>query len=354
MYHFQGALKRNSYMPVTLKDVARLANVTPPVVSRVLHNKSTSVRVSEATAERVRKAAEELGYRVNILARNFRARQTRTIGVLNGLGLTRPIFAHGPRYFASLMDGIVEGAFRHGFSVTLCPQLLGEHPDEGIGDGRFDGLIWYSIAPSPETLEVLRRCAVPIVIVHAHGPDFNNLYPTLICDNAQGLGLAIDHLSGLGHTKIGFAIEGDAMNVESMDRLAGYHFHMERVGLSHDGEDVIDVHHDRKELHNYLANGPKHTAIIVHADGLASEMITTAPKYGLRIPEDLSIIGFDSTGFCDELRPRLTSIRQPLVDLGWKAAEQLIARVGGAVCDPLEMVLPCGLDVRESTSAAKP
>src|SRR5476649_181797 len=110
-------------MAVTLKDVAKVANVTPTVVSRVLHNKASTVRVSPATAERVRVAAAQLGYRVNIMARNFRDRQTKTIGVLNGRGLTRPLFAKGPRYFATLMDGIVDGCFAHGYSVTLCPQL---------------------------------------------------------------------------------------------------------------------------------------------------------------------------------------------------------------------------------------
>lgn len=339
-------------MPVTLKDVALLANVTPPVVSRVLHNKSTSVRVSAATAERVRQAAEQLGYRVNVMARNFRARQTKTIGVLNGQGLERPVFAKGPRYFATLMDGIVEGAFRHGFSVTLCPQLLGEHPEEGISDGRFDGLIWYSIESSPETIEVLQRCSVPLVIVHAHAPAFIDLYPTVICNNRQGVGLAIDHLIELGHQKIGFAIEGDAMNVESMERLEGYKLHMARHGLQVLEEDVIDVYRDRKRLHSYLAGEPLHTAVIVHADGLASEFILTAPEYGVRIPDDLSIVGFDSTGFCDELRPSLTSISQPLFDIGWRAAEQLMRCIGGEACDPLELVLPCGLDVRGSTTSA--
>ena len=337
-------------MPVTLKDVALLAKVTPPVVSRVLHNKSTSVRVSPATAERVRQAAEQLGYRVNIMARNFRAQQTRTLGVLNGLGLARPIFASGPRYFASLMDGIVEGAFRHNFSVTLCPQLLGEHPQDGISDGRFDGLIWYSIAPSDDTLQVLRRCSVPIVIVHAHAKEFRNLYPTVICNNGQGVGLAIDHLADLGHRRIAFAIEGDAMNVESMERLAGYKEHMARHGFTQTSADIIDVHRDRKRLHSYLAAGPQHTAVIVHADGLASEFIRTAPDYGIAVPEDLSVIGFDSTGFCDELQPSLTSISQPLRDIGWAATEQLMKRIAGEPCDPLETVLPCGLDVRGSTA----
>jgi len=340
-------------MPVTLKDVAQLANVTPPVVSRVLHNKSTSVRVSAATAERVRQAAEQLGYRVNVMARNFRARQTKTIGVLNGQ-LERPTFAKGPRYFATLMDGIVEGAFRHGFSVTLCPQLLGEHPEDGISDGRFDGLIWYSIKPSPETIEVLQRCSVPLVIVHAHAPAFNDQFSTIICDNRQGVGLALDHLVELGHRRIGFAIEGDAMNVESMERLEGYKLHMQRHGLPILEEDIVDVSRDRKRLHSYLVSRPVHTAMIVHADGLASEFILTAPDYGIRVPEDLSIIGFDSTEFCDELRPSLTSISQPLFDIGWRAAEQLMRVISGDAAEPLELVLPCGLDVRGSTTSATP
>jgi LacI family transcriptional regulator len=106
------------------------------------------------------------------------------------------------------------------------------------------------------------------------------------------------------------------------------------------------------EFHRYLSAGPRHTAIIVHADGLASEFINAGPKYGIRIPEDLSIIGFDSTGFCDELRPRLTSVSQPLFDIGWRAAEQLMHCITNGKPDPLELVVPCGLDVRGSTTTA--
>ncbi len=142
-------------MPVTLKDVAELAGVTPAVVSNVLNNRNNSIRVSAATAERVRLTAEKLNYRVNIVARNFRTQQTMTIGVLNGMGLDRPRLTHGPRYFASLMDGIIDGAFASGYSVTLCPQLLGQDPSQGLGDGRFDGLIWYSIAPTDSNRQAL-------------------------------------------------------------------------------------------------------------------------------------------------------------------------------------------------------
>jgi len=287
------------------------------------------------------------------MARNFRAKQTNTIGVLNGQGLTRPIFARGPRYFATLMDGIVEGAFLYNRAVTLCPHLLGERPAEGFADGLYDGLIWYSISPSQEVLDVLDRWCVPTVIIHGHAREFNNLYPTVICDNDQGVGLAIDHLVEQGHRRIGFAIEGDALNVESMERLAGFHSHMERHGLRHCSElDVLDVRRDRVQLHEYLASAPRHTAIIVHGDGLASEIIRIAPGHGVSIPDELSVVGYDSTGFCDELRPSLTSISQPLFDIGFRATELLMRCIGGESIEALELVLPCGLDVRGSTSSA--
>ncbi len=328
-----------------------MARVTPTVVSHVLHNKASTVRVSPATAERVRLAAEKLGYRVNVMARNFRERQTKTIGVLNGRGLLKPTLAKGPRYFASLLDGVVHGAFLHGYSITLCPLLLGEHPEEGLSDGRFDGLIWYSINASDEILGALSKCSVPLVIVHAHASEFGNRYPTLICDNDQGLGLAIDHLAEIGHRNIGFAIEGDAMNVESLERLAGFKRHMQRRGLALDASSIIDVREDRAELRAYLSSELRHSALIVHADGLASEAIWMAQDYGHRVPEDLSIVGFDSTDFCEETRPSLTSISQPLFTIGERAAEQLIQLLAGGSCDPLELLLPCGLDIRGSTTS---
>ena len=339
-------------MSVTLKDVAKLAQVSPIVVSRVLHNKAEGVRVSDATAERVRQAAVELNYKVNIWARNFRAQQTMMIGVLNGRGFDRPRFNDGPRYFATLMDGIVEGAFRHEYSVALCPQLLGDDPSEAVTDGRVDGLVWYSITPTDTNRATLAACRVPVVIVHARSSHYGVKHPTVICDNSQGIGLGVDHLYALGHRKIGFAIEADAMNVESDARLEAFKSHMARRGLPLCPSDVIDVRRGRKALHAYLAAKPPHTAVMVHADGLAADFIRIAPQHGIRVPEDLSVIGFDSTEFCDELRPRLTSVAQPLYDMGASAVDLLMRAISEPNTDPLELVLPCRLDVRESTAPA--
>jgi DNA-binding LacI/PurR family transcriptional regulator len=251
------------------------------------------------------------------------------------------------------MDGIVDGAFRHDYSVALCPQLLGENPGEAISDGRFDGLVWYSITPSLSNLAILDASRVPVVIIHARSADYGGKHPTVICDNAQGIGLAVQHLVDFGHSKIGFAIESDAMNVESHARLDAFRAHMSRAGLPVSDDDIVDVRKGREELHEYLAAGPRHTALMSHADGLAADIIRTAPRYGLSVPKDLSVIGFDSTEFCDELRPTLTSIRQPLFEMGSKAVERLIQTIAGEASESLDSVLPCQLDVRESTGPAR-
>lgn len=340
-------------MPVTLRDVASRAGVSPVVVSRVLHDKALSIRVSEATAERVRRAAEELGYRCNVFARNFRAQQTMSIGVLHGVGTTRPRFDGGSRYFAALMDGIVEGAFRHGYSVTLCPKLLGKTPGEAMSDGRFDGLVWYSSVTSDENLQEIANCEVPLVLLHARSSEFGRRHPSIICDNEQGIRLAVDHLIELGHERIAFAMDVHPRNVEALARLAAFRQHMLSHGYCVDEDDIFEVEWSRENTADYLRSGLRHTAIVAYNDGLAAEFLLRASEFGIKVPEDLSIVGFDSTGFCEELCPSLTSIQQPLCAMGAKAIDLLVDHIKDRSREPQEIVFPCCLDVRGSSTSHK-
>jgi LacI family transcriptional regulator len=333
-----------------MRDVAAKAGVTPTVVSRVLHNKATSVRVSDATAVRVREAAKELGYRVNVFARNFRERQTNMIGVLHGVNFARPLFSDGSRYFALLMDGIVEGAFRKGYAVTLCPKLMGQTPEDAMSDGRFDGLIWYSTIPSEENRSMLMGCTSPLVMVHSQSDEFVGKFPIVSCDNASGIEQAIRHLAELGHRRIAFARQGGLEFSESLLRRDAFFYKMRAIGLSTSPGDEIDAKLDYSGIDDYLASGSRHTAVIAHNEGLGAEFIRRAPRHRVRIPEDLSVVGFDSTSFCDELRPRLTSVSQPLKALGEHAVESLIARIQGDEGPIGQVHMPCGLDVRESTA----
>ena len=337
-------------MSVTMRDVAAEAGVSPVVVSRVLHNKAPAVRVSDKTAERVRQAATRLGYRCNVSARNFRTQQTLSIGVLHGIGFPRPLFDRKSRYFASLMDGIVEGAFRHGYSVNLCPRLLGQSPEDAMSDGRFDGLVWYSTSYSDENRAMLMNCSVPLVLIHTPCNFFEGRFPTVICDNSQGIGLAVEHLTQLGHRNIAFVLEGSTPTLEARLRLEGFKKHMEDRGVPTSDENILQFGWEVEGLDEYLASGPRHTAVITHDEALASEILLRAPNYGIRVPEDLSVVGFDSTAYCNELKPRLTAVFQPLVALGNAAIDQLVKSIHDELVVPLEVVIPCGFDVRDSTS----
>jgi LacI family transcriptional regulator len=331
-----------------MREVAARAGVTPTVVSRVLHNKATAIRVSEATSERVRQAARDLGYRVNVMARHFREGQTMMIGVLHGMGFPRMQFNGRSRYFAVLMDGIVEGAFDHGYSVTLCPKLLGASPEDAMSDGRFDGLVWYSTYPSEENRRMIEGCSTPLVLIHTPAETFDGRFPSVLCDNMQGIGLAIDHLVELGHRRIAFAHDSFG---EMGIRFAAFRAHMDRHGLAFDESDLIQIDWNGPTVRDYFTEGPRHTAIVSAHDSIAGLFLEAAGQYGVRIPEDLSITGFDSTQFCDELRPALTSVSQPLSVMGRCAVEMLVKRINGETVLHPQVIFPCGLDLRGSTSS---
>ncbi len=336
-------------MAATQRDVAALAGVSPVVVSRVLHNKARSVRVSAATAERVRKAAAELNYKLNVSAQNFRRQQTNTIGILHGIGFSRIEFGGDSRYFGNLMDGMVEGAFTHGFAVTLCPKLLGNDPADAMSDGRFDGLVWYSTVPSDTYKRLVAECQVPLVIIHAHAADVGFSRPTVICDNDQGIGLAIDHLTGLGHRRIAFAYDGDVPSSEALERLFYFRKHMSALGLPCSEEDVLSSGATRTGVDRYLSRRRPHTAVICYNESLAGALVSKAAQYGVKVPEQLSVVGFDSTSFCNEFRPKLTCVSQPLREMGRRAIELLVQLMSGDQAANHEVILPCGFDARGST-----
>lgn len=336
-------------MAVTVRDVAELAKVSPSVVSKVLHNRSGNVRVSEATAERVRKAAAEIGYQCNIWARNFRTQRSYMLGVLHGVDLDRAMLCGSSLWFASLMDGMIAGAFRNGYAVTLCPKLVHRHLD-GIVDGRFDGYLWCSTSPSEEALRFSETCGVPIVLVHGFAEDFGNRHPAVVCDNRQGMRLGIEHLLGLGHRRIAFSSDELGLNREISVRWEFFQAEMSELGLPTTEKDLILIGNDFDGVHEYLAGARTHTAVICNNEVTASTWTDIASAKGIRVPQDLSVMGFDSTPFCEQTRPRITAISQPLAAMGERAVDLLVALIGEQPVAPSTTLFPCGLDIRESTS----
>lgn len=322
-----------------------MAGVSPTVVSHVLNGRASSIRVSAATSERVKAAALELGYRRNSLAGSLRDKRTFVLGVLHGAAVARPRFSFGSRYFAALMDGIVDGAFEHGYSVTLCPKLLGDSQAEGIADGRFDGLIWYQRRDTEEDEKTAASCLLPMVFIHSSIGGTNSIWPSVSCDNDQGAFLALQHLAELGHKRVAFAIEPWAQNGEGITRIHSFQAACQHLGLQ--GE-VVHFRPDLQERIRLIEEG--FTGVLAWNDEAAGALIGRLKDQGAKLPKELSVIGFDSTSYCSELSPKLTSVHQPLHDIGRAAAGLLIKQISGEEVGVQPLLLPCRLDIRESTS----
>ncbi len=329
-------------MGVTLKEVAKAAGVSSAAVSRVLHGRGSNIRVSEARAAEIRRVAKELSYVPNALARSLRVNRTHTIGLLfeNFQGI-----ASGPLYIVSLLDGVARTIFPRHYRLTILSEL--DHADVfgSLGDGRLDGVIWCKMAKEEAVLEQIRTCPIPIVAMNGNGGAEGSAF--VACDNRHGIELALDHLVGLGHKRILFAneLQEDAAP-DRIERRDAFLEVMARRGLK--GE-TASWDWELDGFVEYRKNGGSHTAILAWSERCAGRILARAGEIGLNVPKDLSVVGYDSTAYCETTRPRLTAVRQPIEEMAARAATTLIDLIEGKAT-PCSTLFPCALDLRDSTA----
>lgn len=333
-------------MAVTIRDVARAAGCSPMAVSKVLHGRGGTVRVSEARAAEIRRIADELDYIPNQIARSLRGERRYNIGlVMDSLG---PI-AIGSRYLAHLYDGMQSACFERGYSLTICPRLHANH-NRFLADGRFDGIIWAKYHLDPETSRIATR--VGLKIVHLHVPPSlapDDTHDYFCADNKQAMMLGIKHLYDLGHRRIDFGMDADNIgSAEDKDRWDAFRACCKELGIP-EGKRVEMFYHAAEAL-AWLKSPDRGTGIVLRTENLAPHIYNAATILGLTVPQDLSIVGFDSTEFCDSITPRLTAIRQPIRDLVYEAVSVLIQRIEGEDLPTRTHLFPCGFDIRESTA----
>ncbi|MGA5218979.1 LacI family DNA-binding transcriptional regulator [Streptomyces cinereoruber] len=324
----------------TSRDVARAAGVSQATVSLVLGDKWRG-RVSERTAGAVREAARGLGYRPNLAARNLRLGRTRT-ALLVVPALTNEFFAH-------VYTGAAEAAARHGFGVVLYPS-----PD-GVGPARapfasaqaaLDGVIASSMAA--EALEAFRGTDLPLVMLDSD-PAGTGAAAHVNLDVADGMRRVTGHLLDLGHRRFlhlasaapswTFDVRADALARE----LRGTEVHTVRSPLN-----VADA---REAATLALAvPGPRPTAVVCDDDILAAGVYKAARRLGLRIPEDLSVTGFDDMALATVVEPELTTVRLPAEEFGRRGMEALLAVLAGE--PPRPETLPVALVPRGSSGPA--
>ncbi len=330
-------IARPAHNHVTSVDVARRAGVSQSTVSLVFSGKGQG-RVSEATQELVRRCARELGYRPNVAAQALRLGTSRAVALLVP-DITNP-------FFSRVLRGAQRAAQAAGYTVALVDtgndRRWEEQSFEALRAGPVDGYLLFEVAP-PEALGP----DDDVVLVEAEAPR----RPSVRFDAEGGAAAAFEHLLGLGHRRVGhLAADFDAPTFHL--REAARRRVLSEGGIAPDTQPrvktAIGIDEARDAAGALLADGP--TAVLCDDDLIAAGLYLAARERGLRIPGDLSVVGFDDMDFARVLSPPLTTVALDAELLGATAFELLEARMSSSGTRR-RVVLPAELLVRESTGA---
>jgi len=333
---------------VTIADVAGAAGVSKTAVSFAFNNPE---RLGQATLERVLGVAQDLGYTPHPAARALSMRRSGTIGVLIPQRLST-VFANP--FMSELIQGLGELCEEHDLTLLLVPPLNGSL-ESAIRQASVDGFISLGLSPDDSALDVLDRIGIPTVLVDSED---SPSHPTVNVDDAGGARAAAGHLLELGHRQLAILVLPPARQVHSTPtatrRLAGYRAAISEAGVpaAHSVIAGISVAAGARAFDS-LPKGPRRpTGVLAMSDMVAIGVIAAAQATGFRVPDDLSVVGFDDLPASAWTNPPLTTVRQPIVEKGRLAARLLIQRMKGK---PVESPAPLStsLVVRGSTGPAE-
>jgi DNA-binding LacI/PurR family transcriptional regulator len=325
----------------TITDVARRAGVSKSLVSLVMRGGD---HVSPGRRQAVTKAAAELGYRPNAMARSLVQRRTHIVGVMVS-------DLHNP-FFADIVAGIQDQAVRTGYKVLVNTgnRAAAREADalETLLQLRADGLIL--AGPVLEDDVILRASReVPIVLVGREARDAS--VDSVTNDDRAGAEVAVEHCVSLGHRRIGHIDGGQGAGAP--DRRRGYEAAMKRLGLAAEVS-VVSGSYTEEGGHagglELLGRRPRPTAIFVANDLAAIGALNAIEESGLKVPDDVSLVGYDNTSLAALRHISLSTIHQPRLEMGQLALSTLLERVDQGRAQPRRVVLSPSLVVRASSA----
>lgn len=343
---------------VTMKEIAKAAHVSQPTVSLILNKKSSSVRISEDTRKKVLETAERLGYRRNEVARSMKTGKTRTIGFLSNIP---------SGYTMEIVAGLSQKLDEHGYYLKLfMPRTQKEQiSDMDVAkkcvEQRLDGVVCHALSKAlyEKIYHELTPYNIPVIAADTTYP--LNHCISVMTDEYDGALQATNHLIDLGHRKIGHLTSGGNGHFIK-PRLDGYKQALNNASIDFSEEFVckgafvfgLTDEHERI-ITDYL-KAVKPTAIFCSTDPLAMKLMQVAYKLKIRVPDDLSVVGFGGLDYSLIAPPALTTVDQPFYIIGEATAEKVISMSenGKLSNDNNKVLLPVKLLVRESTTAYKP
>lgn len=330
----------------TLKDVAQLAGVSTATVSYALSGKRM---ISEETKQRINRAIAQLDYVPDLNARSLSMRDSKLIGVV--VPQTEPgdrlMFQNS--FYSEALGSIEYCARQHGYHILISATDANESYLTLAKQRNLDGIIVIGMYPD-EFYQQMKKTQIPIVLIDSYCND--HYYNNIRIDDAYGSYMATKHVLDCGHRETVFFVGQLKENGVMKKRLAGYRQALEEYGLPYREENVfegqIDYESGVRMAAKLAASTLPATAVVAAADILAIGAIKGFYDAGLRVPEDISIIGFDDLEISQYLAPGLTTVRQQISMKGQRAVELLLEHIADPSLSKQEEILPLKLIERGS------
>ena len=328
---------------ITIADVAKRAGVSISTVSRVINGLD---RVHPETRERVSEVIRALHYQPSAFARGLAIRQTHTIGFV--------IPTLSDPFYLNIVRGVEKVAAAEGYNLLVVSQLSKTDDRrvlELFTQKRVDGLVIVGVAVPQEILVQLRAQGFPLALLQQQGGQ-----ATFSVDNYGGAALISKHLLGLGYRKLAY-IAGSDDTADNAERFRGFRDSLAHAGIPFDPRlftqgDFLQGSGSRA-VTTLLARETPFDAIFAANDQMALDAVLTLREYGLRVPEDVAVVGFDDIPLARYVVPLLTTVRQPAYELGFRGIQAVLSALRGERL-PEGVVLPVELIVRESCGAKLP
>jgi len=334
-------------MPVTIKDIAAELGLSVSTVSKALND---YLDVSPETRQLVKETAQRLGYQPNATARSLRRRCTDKIGLLLFFQTRDSILT--TEYCFELIRGVALTAEKYGYNLVLYTTIA--HREDQLkrvcGAQEVDGFILLGAGRLSKAIALLSGETTPFVVLNRRvkRPDVSFIAP----DNVAGARAAVRHLLELGHRRIGYIGRPDDPETDT-DRLTGYRQALAEFDVPFDEQLVIPVSFELGsgcQAMNALLDLPTPpSAVFVFNDRLAIEALRAVNERGMQVPDDVALVGFDDIHSTQVTTPPLTTVHQPLLEMGSQAMQALLTHLTGESLAPIRLTLPVHLIVRGST-----